>query len=177
MSPYGVSKVGEDLACYQYYKSYGMKIIRARMFTHTGPYQHPGLVTSAFARQIARIEAGLQKPVLNVGNLNSVRTFADVRDTVIAYWMMLQKCPPGEVYNIGGNKTITVGKMLKYMLSLSHWDIKVRVDKSLLRPSDVTLQIPCTNKFKKATGWEPKIPFERTIVDILEWQREEAKKR
>ncbi len=172
-SPYAVSKVGEDMIAFQYFLSYGIKTIRTRMFTHTGPRRGEIFCASAFSRQIARIENDLQEPVLRVGNLESVRTFADVRDTVRAYWLLVQKCPPGEVYNIGGSRTMSVGDALKMLLSLSprKGDIKVTVDKALLRPSDVTLQIPDCTKFKQATGWEPEIPIEKTFEDLLTYWR------
>lgn len=170
-SPYGVSKVGEDMIAFQYHLSYGLKTIRTRMFTHTGPRRGEVFAASAFAKQIARIEAGIQKPVLLAGNLESVRTFADVRDTVRAYWMLVHKCPPGEVYNIGGTVHMTIGRMLDKLLALSRKKIKVKISPDLLRPSDVTLQIPDCTKFKKQTGWEPEIPFEKTLLDLLEYWR------
>lgn len=172
-SPYAVGKVGEDMISLQYFLSYGIKTIRTRMFTHTGPKRNQVFVVSAFAKQIAQIEAGIQDPIIKVGNLDSVRTFADVRDTVKAYWLLLEKCKPGEVYNIGGNETMTIRDMLNYMLSIStHKSIKIEVDPILLRPSDVTLQIPDCSKFKAETGWEPTIPFETTIQDTLDYWRE-----
>jgi len=172
-SPYAVSKVGEDMIALQYFLSYGIKTVRTRMFTHTGPRRGEVFCASAFARQIARIEAGLQEPVLRVGNLESVRTFADVRDTVRAYWLLLEKCSPGEVYNIGGDRTMTVGEALNMLLSFSSRkaDIKVVVDKALLRPSDVTLQIPDCTKFKEVTGWKPEIPLEKTFEDLVIYWR------
>ena len=176
-SPYGVSKVGEDLVAYQYWLCYGMKTIRTRMFTHTGPRRGEVFVMSWFAKQIALIEAGKQEPVVRVGNLESVRTFADVRDTVRAYWMLTQKCPAGEVYNIGGDRTMTIKEMLDHLLARTPMKnkISIMVDPALLRPSDVTLQIPDCSKFKKATGWEPEIPFEKTVQDILDYWRAKVK--
>ncbi|MEI7990224.1 MAG: GDP-mannose 4,6-dehydratase, partial [Chloroflexota bacterium] len=100
-SPYAVSKVGEDMVALQYFLSYGIKTVRTRMFTHTGPRRGDVFAESAFAKQIAEIEAGLRSNPMRVGNIDSVRTFADVRDAVRAYWLLLEKCPPGEVYNIG----------------------------------------------------------------------------
>jgi GDP-mannose 4,6-dehydratase len=175
-SPYAVSKVGEDMAGYMYHHAYGLKIIRTRMFTHSGARRGEVFVDSAFARQIARIEAGVQEPVLVVGNLDSVRTFADVRDVVHAYWMLLEKCPPGEVYNIGGESTMTIREMLDMLLDMTDLKekIEVRVDPALLRPADVTNQVPSSQKFKEATGWEPKIPYSETLRDMLEYWRERA---
>jgi len=174
-SPYAVSKVGEDMVAYQYFISYGIKTIRTRMFTHTGPRRGEVFASSSFANQIARIEMGLQEPVLHVGNLESIRTFCDVRDTVCAYWLMVNKCMPGEVYNIGGQRTMKVGQMLDILLSMTEKKIKIKVEQYLLRPSDVTLQIPDTSKFKKQTGWEPKIPVEATLRDLLNYWRSKHK--
>jgi GDP-mannose 4,6-dehydratase len=173
-SPYAVSKVGEDMAGYMYHHAYGLKIIRTRMFTHSGPRRGEVFVDSAFARQVARIEAGVQDPVLVVGNLDSVRTFADVRDVVHAYWMLLEKCPPGEVYNIGGESTMTIREMLNLLLDMTDLKetIEVRIDPALLRPADVTNQVPSSQKFKDATGWEPAIPYSETLRDMLEYWRE-----
>jgi len=170
-SPYAVSKVGEDMIALQYYLSYSLKTVRTRMFTHTGPRRGDIFAESAFAKQVASIEAGLQRTRLRVGNLDSVRTFSDVRDAVRAYWLLLDKCPAGEVYNIGGNRTMTVGEMLDVLKSLAKCRIEHEIDPSLLRPSDVTLQIPDISKFQDATGWEPQIPLEVTLRDLLDYHR------
>ena len=172
-SPYAVSKVGEDMLAFQYWISWQVKTIRTRMFTHTGPRRGEVFVVSNFAKQVAAIEAGLAEPVVKVGNLDSVRTFSDVRDAVRAYWLLVNKCPPGEVYNIGGKETMTVGQMLDKLLAISAVkNIKVEADPARLRPSDVTLQIPCIDRFHKATGWKPEIPFEKTLSDTLVYWRE-----
>jgi len=179
-SPYAVSKVGEDMIAFQYFLSYGMKTIRTRMFTHTGPRRGSVFAESAFAKQIAEIELGIRKDnIVHVGNLDSVRTFADVRDAVKAYWLLTEKCKPGEVYNIGGNRTMKVGEMLDYLISISTKKkaIKVKVEPSLLRPSDVTLQIPSIEKFVKTTGWQPEIPFEKTMKDLLDYWRQTLKQK
>lgn len=172
-SPYAVSKVAEDMVAYQYGASYKMKIIRTRMFTHTGARRGDVFVMSSFSKQIASAELGLTEPVISVGNLKSVRTFCDVRDAVRAYWILVNKCSPGEVYNIGGNSTLTVGEALDIMLSFSRMKFEIKVDPKLLRPSDVTLQIPCIDKFRNDTGWEPEIPLEKTLKDMLEYWRKE----
>jgi len=174
-SPYAVSKVGEDMIAMQYFISYGIKTIRTRMFTHTGPRRGDVFAESAFAKQIAEIEAGLRKNPVKVGNLDSVRTFADVRDSVRAYWLLLEKCPPGEVYNIGGKETMTVGEMLNLLKGMAKCKIEHVVDPTLLRPSDVTLQIPEISKFQKATGWQPEISTEKTMQDLLNYHRERIK--
>ncbi|CAN2039952.1 GDP-6-deoxy-D-mannose reductase [Candidatus Magnetomoraceae bacterium gMMP-15] len=170
-SPYAVSKVGEDMIAFQYFLSYGIKIIRTRMFTHTGPRRGDVFAESAFAKQIAEIEAGIRQNPMKVGNLDSVRTFADVRDAVKAYWLLLEKCSPGEVYNIGGNETISIGKMLHILKSMAKCKIKHEVDPELLRPSDVTLQIPDISKFQKTTGWKPEISVNQTLKDLLDYHR------
>ncbi|NQS90266.1 GDP-mannose 4,6-dehydratase, partial [Patescibacteria group bacterium] len=176
-SPYAVSKVAEDMLAYQYWLSWEIKTLRTRMFTHTGPRRGDVFVVSNFAKQIAAIEAGLAPPVVKVGNLESIRTFADVRDAVRAYWLLVTKCIPGEVYNIGGVETMKVGEMLNRLLGLSLVkNIKIEVDLNRLRPSDVTLQIPSTEKFHKETGWNPEIKFEQTMEDTLNYWREYYKK-
>ena len=170
-SPYAVSKTGEDMISLQYFLSYGIKTIRTRMFTHTGPRRGDGFAESAFAKQIAEIEAGIKTDSVKVGNLDSVRTFADVRDAVKAYWLLLEKCTPGEVYNIGGDRTMTIGDMLEMMKGMATCPINHEVDPGLLRPSDVTLQIPDISKFQNATGWKPEISVEQTFQDLLDYQR------
>lgn len=175
-SPYAVSKVGEDLLAQQYFFSYGLDVVRTRMFTHTGPRRGEVFAEGAFAKQIAEIEAGLSTNPVRVGNLDSVRTFADVRDAVRAYWMLLEKCPAGEVYNIGGERTMTVGEMLEMMKGMASCPIEHVVDPDLLRPSDVTLQIPDTGKFRTATGWKPEIPLEKTFAELLDFYRTEIRR-
>lgn len=175
-SPYAVSKVGEDMVALQYWLSYKIKTIRTRMFTHTGPRRGDVFAMSFFGKQIAAAELGLKDKIIRVGNLKSVRTFCDVRDAVRAYWIMTQKCIPGEVYNIGGNRTCTIGEALNILLSFSNAKMEIKVDPRLLRPSDVTLQIPCIDKFHQETGWKPEIPLETTLKDILDYWREELKR-
>ena len=171
-SPYAVSKVGEDMIAYQYGLSFGLHVLRTRMFTHTGPRRGAVFAESAFARQIARIEAGLQSEPVRVGNLDSVRTYADVRDAVRAYWLLLEKCPPGEVYNIGGTRTVTIGDILEILKSMALVPVEHVVDPDLLRPSDVTLQVPDISRFQKATGWTPEIELEQTLGDLLNYHRQ-----
>lgn len=170
-SPYAVSKVGEDMVAMQYFLSYGLKTIRSRMFTHTGPRRGAVFAESSFARQIAEIEAGLRPNPVMVGNLNSVRTLSDVRDAVRAYWLLLDKGTPGEVYNIGGERVFTVGEILELLKGLARTPIEHAVDPARLRPSDVTLQIPDISKFRQATGWSPRITPEQTLGDLLDYHR------
>lgn len=172
-SPYAVSKVGEDMLALQYFLSWGIKTIRTRMFTHEGPRRGEVFAPSNFAKQIAAIEAGKQKPVVKVGNLKSVRTFMDVRDAVRAYWLLVNKCTTGEVYNIGGKETMTVGEMLEKLIKMStKKGIKITVDPSRLRPSDVTLQIPSVDKFINETSWSPKYKFDDTLLAMLNYWRD-----
>lgn len=171
-SPYAVSKVGEDMLAYQYFKSWGIQTIRTRAFTHTGPRRGEVFVVSTFAKQIAEIEKGLCPEVVQVGNLGSIRTFMDARDIVKAYWLMVNTCPAGEVYNIAGNETMTIGEMLMKLIRLStNKKIGIETDSSRLRPSDVTLQVPSAEKFHSATGWEPEISLDTTLKDILDYWR------
>jgi len=158
-----------------YWEAYKIRTLRTRMFTHSGPRRGEVFVDSFFAQQVARIELGLQEAVIRVGNLDSVRTFADVRDTVRAYWLLVQKCPPGEVYNIGGDVTMTIGEMLNLLLAMTNYKgkIETRVDPALIRPADVTLQIPSSDKFRAATGWKPEIPYKQTLLDMLNYWRQE----
>lgn len=173
-SPYAVSKVAQDLLGYVYFKSYGMRVVRTRMFTYLNP-RRTDLFATSFARQVAWIEQGLQKELLH-GNLHSVRTFLDVRDAMRAYWLAVTRCTPGEVYNIGGVTTMTVGEVLEVLKSLATVPIPTREDPRLLRPADVTLQIPCTDAFVAATGWQPEYTFEESLTYLLNhWRREATK--
>lgn len=177
-SPYAISKVGTDLLGRYYAEAYGMTIMTTRMFTHTGPRRGDVFHESTFAKQIAMIEAGLIEPKLKVGNLKSLRTYADVRDAVKAYYMLVTKNPiGGEYYNIGGTYTCEVGDTLNTLLSYSTMkdEIKIVVDPERLRPIDADLQIPDCCKFKMHTGWEPKISFEQTMQDLLNYWRKKVK--
>ncbi len=178
-SPYAISKVGTDLLGRYYAEAYGMKVMTTRMFTHTGPRRGDVFHESTFAKQIAMIEEGLIEPVVKVGNLHSLRTYADVRDAVRAYYMLVTIDPiPGEYYNIGGSYTCEVGDTLNTLLSYSPMkdQIKVEVDPERLRPIDADLQIPDCRKFKAHTGWEPEIPYEKTMHDLLDYWRRRVKK-
>ena len=174
-SPYAVSKVGQDRLSYQYYDSYGLKTIITRAFTHTGPRRGEVFAESTFAKQIANIESKKQDPIVNVGNLDSVRTFLDVRDIVSAYWLCTEKCDYGEAYNIGGNTTMSIGEMLDMMITMSTEKISVKVDPKRIRPSDVTLQIPDISKFVNKTNWSPTIQIEKTFRDLLDYWRNHTK--
>lgn len=172
LSPYAVSKVGQDLLGYQYYMSYGLNIIRTRAFNHTGPRRGEVFVCSNFAKQIAKIKKGKQEPVIFVGNLEAIRDFSDVRDIVKAYWLAMEKCKSGEVYNICSGRGYKISEVLEILLALSKVNIKIRQDPNKMRPSDVPILVGDSSKFKKQTGWEPEIPFEQTLKDLLVYWRE-----
>lgn len=178
-SPYAISKVGTDLVGRYYAEAYGMNVQTTRMFTHTGPRRGDVFHESSFAKQIAMIEAGLIPPVVKVGNLDSMRTYADVRDAVRAYYMMLTINPiAGAYYNIGGQYSCKVGDTLEYLISQSTKKdiIKIEEDPDRLRPIDADLQIPDTTKFEAHTGWKSEIPFEKTMGDLLNYWRDLVEK-
>lgn len=173
-SPYAISKAGTDLLGRYYAEAYGMTIMTTRMFTHTGPRRGDVFHESTFAKQIAMIEAGMIEPKVMVGNLKSLRTYADVRDAVRAYYMLVTVNPiPGEYYNIGGSYTCEVGDTLNMLISYSTMKDKIEVvmDPERLRPIDADLQVPDCRKFKTHTGWEPQINFETTMHDLLDYWR------
>ena len=168
-SPYAVSKVTQDLLGYSYFTAYAMRIIRTRMFAYLNP-RRADLFASSFARQVALIEAGRQQR-LSHGNLDSVRTLIDVRDAMSAYWAAAARCSPGEAYNIGGSVTISVGEFLELLKEQSQVPIPCAEDPRLLRPADVTLQVPDTSKFRLATGWAPKYTLEDSVQHLLQYWR------
>jgi GDP-4-dehydro-6-deoxy-D-mannose reductase len=171
LSPYGVSKVAQDLLAYQYHQSFGTDLVRTRAFNHTGPRRGEVFVTSNFAKQIAEIEAGKKEPIIMVGNLEAQRDFSDVRDVARAYLMAIEKCESGEVYNICSGKAIKIQGLLDMLLAQTDAKIEIKQDPARLRPSDVMVLQGSAEKFKKATGWEPEIPFEQTVTDLLEFWR------
>jgi GDP-mannose 4,6-dehydratase len=164
-SPYAVSKVTQDLLGTTYFRSYGMPIIRTRMFAYINP-RRADLFATSFAMQVARIELGLQDELTH-GNLDSTRTLIDVRDAMESYWVAAVKGEAGEVYNIGGNTVITVGAFLEALKKLARVPIRSRIDPNLLRPADVTLQIPDTSKFAATTGWQPRYTFDESVAFLL----------
>jgi GDPmannose 4,6-dehydratase len=173
-SPYAISKVGTDLIGRFYAQAYDMKVMTTRMFTHTGPRRGDVFAESSFAKQIAMIEAGKMDPCVKVGNLDSLRTVADVRDAVRAYLMLVTVNPiPGEYYNIGGTHVCRVQDILDKLISLSNCahTIEVQVDPDRLRPIDADLQVPNTKKFQDHTGWHPEISFDQTMQDLLDYWR------
>lgn len=176
-SPYAISKVGTDLVGRYYAEAYDMAIMTTRMFTHTGPRRGDVFSESTFAKQIAMIEAGMQEPKIYVGNLESLRTYADVRDAVKAYYMLVTVNPRGgQYYNIGGKKTMKISEMLDYLVSQSTVDnIEIVTDPERLRPIDADLQVPDTSKFEHHTKWKPEYTFEQTMNDLLQYWRDKVK--
>jgi GDP-mannose 4,6-dehydratase len=172
VNPYAVSKLAQDALSYAYYKSYGMSVIRTRAFTYLNPRRHD-IFATAFTRQVVEIELGLRK-VLHHGNLNSIRTLIDVRDCMRAYWMAATQGVVGEVYNIGGQTVISVGDFLKFLKKSATCEIPTELDRDLLRPVDVTMQIPDTLKFQSATGWSPQYSFEESVKFFLEEVRRDV---
>jgi len=173
LSPYAVSKVAQDMMGYQYFKSYGLPIIRTRAFNHEGPRRGDVFVTSSFAKQVAEIEVGDRDPVIYVGDLKPRRDFSDVRDIVRGYWRLLERGEPGEVYNLCSGHSWSIQQVLDFLLEQSRVkNITVTVDPSRLRPSDVMVLEGDATKVRTATGWEPEIPLERTLRDLLGYWRQ-----
>src|SRR3989344_3730073 len=171
LSPYAVSKVGEDRLGYMYWQAYNLPVIITRSFTHGGPRRGYVFFESSFAKQIALIEAGKQEPVLKAGNLKSVRTYMDARDCVKAYELLTRKGNPGEVYNVGGNVTKELGEYLNLLMGFTDKKIDVKIDPKLLRPADATLQIPDLTKIHNL-GWKAEITPEQSLFDLLNYWRE-----
>jgi len=171
LSPYAVSKVTQDMMGYQYHQSYGLKVIRTRTFNHEGPRRGDVFVTSNFAKQIAEIETGKKKPIIEVGNLEAKRDWTDVRDIARAYWLAVNKCKPGDVYVLASGETRTVQEMLDTLLGFSDVNVEVKQDPKRMRPSDVEVLWGDYSKFNKATGWKPSIPFEKMMEDLLNYWR------
>jgi GDP-4-dehydro-6-deoxy-D-mannose reductase len=172
LSPYGVSKVGQDMLGFQYFMSYKMDIVRTRGFNHTGPRRASVFVCSDFARQLVDIEKGQRDPVIRVGNLEARRDFTDVRDMVRGYWLALEKGKPGAVYNICSGTSHRIRDVLDTLIGILGVDVEVRQDPERLRPSDVPLLEGDNNAFMKDTGWQPEIPFEQTLRDLIDFWRE-----
>ncbi len=172
LSPYAVSKIAQDYLGYQYFQSYGLKVVRTRGFNHTGPRRGDVFVVSNFAKQLARIKAGLAEPVIRVGNLEASRDFTDVRDMVRAYWLAVTKGRPGEVYNIASGKGIVIREMLERLIELTGIEVEIQEDPERMRPSDVEILLGDASKFRADTGWEPEIPFEQTLMDTVDYWRQ-----
>lgn len=175
VNPYAVSKIAQDFIGHVYYKSYGLNVIRTRAFNHEGPRRDKVFGIPWYAFQIARIEAGLQEPVLKVGHLDDKRNFTHVHDMVRAYWLAIQKCNPGELYLIGSDESeriFTFRQVLEKLIAMSSVDsIKYEIDPRYVRPTSVPRLIVDTSKFRKTTGWKPEISFQQILDDTLSYWR------
>lgn len=173
VSPYGVAKLAQDNLGSVYFKAYGLPIITTRAFTYVNLLR-PDLFTSAFARQIARIEQGKQT-VLRHGNLDSVRVMLDTESIMEAYWLAATKGVAGEAYNLGGDQQVTVRSVLHKLIGLSSViGIRTEPDPALMRPVDVTLQVPDSSKFRQATGWAPTFDLDASLRKLLDYWRQEV---
>lgn len=172
-SPYAVSKVAQDALGYQYYASHKLPVVRVRPFNHIGPGQSPAFVTSDFAKQIAEAEVGLREPVLHVGNLEGRRDFSDVRDIVRGYCLALTKGAPGEVYNLGAERSYSIRQVLDGLTSMSRVSLTVEQDSKRLRFADIPDLVADCSQFRTKTGWHADIPLLQSLQDILEfWRRQ-----
>ena len=172
ISPYAVSKIAQEMLGWQYHHSHGIHAVRVRPFNHIGPGQREMFVASNFAKQVAEIEAGLKPPVLRHGNLDARRDFTDVRDVVRAYWLLLNQGQPGEVYNVGSGRAVSIQEMLDIFLHMSAVAIRTEIDPERMRPSDIPIIVCDPGKLHRTTGWRAEIPLKQTLADILnEWRR------
>ncbi len=171
LSTYAVSKVAQDMLAYQYHKSYNMDIVRVRSFNLTGPGSSPVYALSSFAKQIADIEKSLAKNTIMVGNLNVKRDYTDVRDAVKAYHQVALKAKPGAVYNLCSGKAHDLRDLLDYLVSLSNMNIRIEVDKSRFRPSDLPVMLGDNTKIRTEIGWMPEIDIHDTLIDLLNYWR------
>ncbi len=169
LSPYGVSKVSQDVLAYQYHRSYNMDIVRIRVFNLTGPRQSPAFALASFARQLAMISIGKKDPVLRVGNLEAYRDFTDFRDVVQAYWLALEHCLSGDVYNVGSGRSRQLKYALDQLLEISHQTVSMRQDPERMRPSDIPHMVCDNSRFCSATGWRPGISFRQTLADLFDY--------
>ncbi|MCP4900833.1 MAG: GDP-mannose 4,6-dehydratase [bacterium] len=172
VSPYGVSKAAQDLLAQQYFAGYALPTVRLRLFNHTGPRRPDRFVASSFARQIAAIERGEQPPRLLVGDLNAVRDFTDVRDIARAYWLAAMHGKPGEAYNVCSGKPVSIRSLLDRLMVFTEEEVEIQVDPGRLRAAEITRLYGSATRFKEATGWEPVIPFDQTLLDMLNWWRQ-----
>ena len=172
-NPYSISKVGHDLMSQYYYDAFNLKIIITRMFSHEGKRRGKIFALSSFAYQVVQNEKGLGDYTIKHGNLDSVRTYNHIDDAVHAYWLAVDKCDYGEVYNIGGDYTCTVGDALDMLISRSTVKDKLKkvLDPDRVRPTDITLQIPDSTKFREKTGWKPTKGLEEICDDLLDYWR------
>jgi GDP-4-dehydro-6-deoxy-D-mannose reductase len=168
-NPYALSKAAADMLAGQYYSMFGLHIVRARPFNHTGPGQGPGFVCSNFARQIAAIELGYRRPVLCVGDLRAQLDFTDVRDVVRAYELLLEKANSGEAYNVASARVAPLKQIVKVLVSFCSRPIRVSVERKRFRPGDVRTISGSNRKLRAATGWKPAYNIRQTLEDLYAW--------
>jgi GDP-4-dehydro-6-deoxy-D-mannose reductase len=168
LTPYATSKFMCEALATQYVEAFGFQTMTVRPFNHVGPGQPTGFVCSDFARQIAAIKMGKAEPVLHVGNLAPVRDFTDVRDTVEAYWMVATQGAPGEVYNVGSQRPISMQEIVSMLCNLAGVQVRIEVDPEKFRPIE-TLRLFGDSSKVRALGWKPRIQLEQTLKDILDW--------
>lgn len=174
-SHYAVSKVAQETLGLMYFEAFGWRVLVTRGFNQCGPGQSSDFAVSSFARQIAEIEAGAREPVLMVGNLEAQRDFMDVRDTVRAYRMVMEKGLAGESYNVCSGHARAVGEMLDMLLEISGAEIRVESDPCRQRPSDIPVLLGDNTLLRQRTGWEPEIPIARTLADTLDHWRDKIR--
>ncbi len=167
LNPYATSKVAQSMLALQYTLAAKIPCIRTRTFHHTGPGRGAAFAESSFARQIAEIEAGARPPVVSVGNLEAVRDYSDVRDVVRAYWALLDKGQAGEVYNVCSGRPTRMREILDMLIAASRVRVEVRIDPERLRPVEVPRIVGNPGRLRRATGWAPHIPIEKTLADLL----------
>ena len=173
-NPYAVSKVAQEFVARQYFLSHGIPVVCTRTFHHTGPGRGEVFAESSFARQIAEIEAGRQAPTISVGNLDAVRDYTDVRDVVRAYWLLLEKARPGEIFNVCSGAGVAIGEILQELIDVSGVKVEIRRDPERMRPADIPAIVGNPKKLTRATGWTPAIPLRRTLAELLEYWRQQA---
>jgi len=170
-NPYGVSKIAQDMMGYQFFRSHGLGCVRVRPFNHLGTRQREEFVVPSFAKQVAEAEAGLREPIIHVGNIEVKRDLTDVRDMVKGYYLALLQGETGEVYNMGSEIATPLRWVLDFFLNHSRVALFVEQDPSRLRPGEITESVCDCSKFKAKTGWQPQIPLEETLADVLEYWR------
>jgi GDP-4-dehydro-6-deoxy-D-mannose reductase len=176
LSPYAASKAAQDLLTAQYYRGYGLETVRLRLFHHTGPRRPPQFVASSFARQIARIERGLDPPRLAVGNLEAIRDFTDVRDVARAYWLAATGGIAGDAYNICSGRRTSIRRVLDLLIASADLEVEVEVDPTRLRSADIPCLVGDCSHFSEVTGWHAEIPLAETLADLLEWWRDNVER-
>lgn len=166
VTPYAVSKVAAEQLGFQYHRGFSVPVVCARAFNHVGPGQNGAFVVVDLARRIAEaVRDG--KPDVRVGNLSAARDFTDVRDVVRAYRLLVEHGHPGEAYNVCSGRAVTIEWLARELIAKSGADLDLVVDPDLFRPVDVPVLLGDPAKIRAATGWEPSIPLDQTLADVL----------